>query len=56
MNAPKIGRPKLPKGEAKSVILKTRVTPAEQKVIEQAAKDVGVSEWARKVLLSAAGT
>lgn len=54
MKTPKMGRPKLPKGEAKSVILKSRVTPAEQKEIERAAKETGISEWVRRVVLSAA--
>jgi hypothetical protein len=49
----KVGRPKLPKGEAKSVMIRARVTPAEAKAIEQAAGGKGVSEWARQVLLKA---
>jgi hypothetical protein len=55
MKSPKIGRPKLPKGEAKSAMIRARVTPAEQKAIEKAANGAGVSEWARNVLLRAAG-
>lgn len=53
----KIGRPKLPKGEAKSEMIRSRVTPAEHKAIEIAAKSCGkdISEWARFVMLSAAG-
>jgi hypothetical protein len=54
MKTPKIGRPKLPKGEAKSCMIRARVTPSEQKAIEQAANGMGVSEWARFHLLSAA--
>lgn len=50
---PKIGRPKLPKGEAKSEIIRARVTPYEQKEIEQAAGSLGISEWARLCLISA---
>lgn len=52
---PKIGRPKLPKGEAKTAMIRARVTPDEQKTIEKAANGIGVSEWAREVLLTAAG-
>ena len=50
-----MGRPKLPKGEAKSCMVRARVTPAEQRAIEQAAQGTGVSEWARNVMLKAAG-
>jgi hypothetical protein len=49
----KIGRPKLPKGEAKTEMVRARVTPSELKSIERAANGKGVSEWARTVLLSA---
>jgi hypothetical protein len=49
----KIGRPKLPKGEAKSCMVRARVTPSELKAIERAANGAGVSEWARSVMLSA---
>ena len=55
MKAPKIGRPRLPKGEAKSAMIRARVTPSEQKAIERAATETGVSEWARGVMLKAAG-
>ena len=50
----KIGRPKLPKGEAKSCMVRARVTPAELKTIEKVSKGSGVSEWARSILLRAA--
>ena len=55
MKATKIGRPKLPKGEAKSEMIRARVTPAEQRAIERASEGAGVSEWARSVMLKAAG-
>ncbi len=53
MKAPKLGRPKLPKGEAKSKMLKARVSPSEFEAVERAAKKAGetVSEWARSVIL-----
>ena len=50
----KIGRPKLPKGEAKTCMVRARITPSELKAIEKAASGAGISEWARSVLLSAA--
>ena len=50
-----MGRPKLPKGEAKSAMIRARVTPAEQQAIERASDGAGVSEWARCVMLKAAG-
>jgi hypothetical protein len=51
-----LGRPKLPKGEAKSEMVRARVTPSELRAIEKAANGDGISEWARKILLSAAKT
>jgi hypothetical protein len=54
MKTPKIGRPKLPKGEAKTAMVRARVTPDEQRRIEKAAGGKGVSEWAREVMLMAA--
>ena len=48
-----LGRPKLPKGEAKSEMVRARVTPSELKTIARAANGDGVSEWARKVMLAA---
>jgi hypothetical protein len=50
----KIGRPKLPNGEAKSCMVRARVTPSELKAIEKAAGKSGISEWARIRLVSAA--
>lgn len=51
----KIGRPKLPKGEAKSLMVRARVSTAEQRLIEDAAKATGkeISEWIRSTLLAA---
>jgi hypothetical protein len=52
----KMGRPKLPKGDAKSEMIRARVTPMELKTVLNAAKKAGadLSEWARQVLLKAA--
>lgn len=52
MKTSKIGRPKLPKGEAKTEMVRARVTPSELKAIERAANGTGISEWARAVMLS----
>ena len=48
----KPGRPPLPKGNAKAVMLRVRVTPNERAAIETAAraKDQTVSEWLRSKL------
>lgn len=48
----KAGRPPLPKGNAKVVMLRVRVTPSERDAIETAAKasDQTVSEWLRSKL------
>jgi hypothetical protein len=51
MKTPKIGRPKLPKGEAKSCMVRARVTPSELKAIERAANGSGVSDWTRRILI-----
>jgi hypothetical protein len=52
----KLGRPKLPKGEAKSCMIRARVAPTELMAMEAAAraKCSGISDWARKILLAAA--
>lgn len=52
----RVGRPVLPKGDAKAVMLRVRLTPAELKGIEVAAKsaDKTVSEWIRQKLFSVA--
>jgi len=51
----KAGRPPLPKGDAKAVFLRVRITPDERKAIEVKAKtgNQSVSEWIRKVLYAA---
>jgi hypothetical protein len=48
------GRPKLPKGKAKSEIVRVRVTPDLHKAIEAVAKAAGQepSEWLRDVIVS----
>lgn len=50
----KMGRPKLPKGEARKVF-PIRLSDPERLAVEDAAKKAGLrpSEWARNVLLSA---
>jgi predicted HicB family RNase H-like nuclease len=47
--ARKVGRPKLPKGEAKGRIVPVRFTPHDLRAIEAAAKanNQSVSEWVR---------
>jgi len=54
---PKIGRPKLPKGEAKGRIVPVRFSADEVKRITAAAnaKDQKVSEWIRSTLNAATG-
>jgi len=51
----KVGRPKLPKGEAKGRIVPVRFTPDETRVIEAAARasKQTVSEWIRSMLNAA---
>jgi predicted HicB family RNase H-like nuclease len=48
----KVGRPKLPKGEAKGRIVPVRFTPDDLKAIETAAKanKQSVSEWVRSTI------
>ncbi len=55
MSAPKpkkVGRPTLPKGNAREVMLRVRITPKELKDFESAASatDQTMSEWIRKTL------
>ena len=54
---PKIGRPKLPKGEAKGRIVPIRFNASDIKRIESAAKanQKTVSEWIRGAIASAVG-
>ena len=51
------GRPKLPRGEARPEVLQIRLSPAEKKALQRAAKASGgpISGWARAVLLREAG-
>ena len=51
----KIGRPKLPKGQAKGKIVPVRFTPDETKAIEAAARanKQTVSQWIRSTLNAA---
>lgn len=48
----KVGRPPLPKGEAKAIVLQSRVQPAEKSAYQKAAKSAGVdlSTWIRQTL------
>jgi predicted HicB family RNase H-like nuclease len=48
----KVGRPPLPKGEAKAIVLQSRVQPAEKAAYQKAAKSSGVdlSTWIRQTL------
>jgi uncharacterized protein (DUF1778 family) len=55
--AKKIGRPKLPKGHAKGVIVPVRVNPDDRKLFEKAAKvseHKTLSGWIRHTLREAA--
>jgi len=51
----KPGRPKLPKGTAKTTMVRARVSPDEMKKMENAASKakMAFSDWARKTLLDA---
>jgi predicted HicB family RNase H-like nuclease len=53
----KVGRPKLPKGEAMGKIVPIRFTPEDIKAIAAAAKasDQTVSQWIRSTLNAALG-
>jgi len=52
---PKLGRPKLPKGDAKGRIVPVRFNPADLKRIESAARasQKTVSEWIRGTISAA---
>lgn len=54
-NPKRVGRPKLPEGDAKAVFLRVRITPDERKAIEaKARKDSQtVSQWIRSTLNAA---
>ena len=51
----KVGRPPLAKGEAKAIVLQSRVQEAEKKAYERAAKSEGkdLSTWVRETLNAA---
>jgi predicted HicB family RNase H-like nuclease len=51
----KVGRPKLAKGEAKAIVLQSRVQPSEKAAYQKAAKSEGVdlSTWVRQTLNTA---
>ena len=53
-----MGRPKLPKGETKDILIGARFSPDESKTVMSAVKQSGLvkSKWIRKALLSAAGS
>jgi predicted HicB family RNase H-like nuclease len=55
MQKAKVGRPKLPRGEAKGVVLQSRVQPAEKAAYQRAAKAQGLdlSTWVRETLNAA---
>jgi hypothetical protein len=52
----KMGRPKLPKGTANSVLFAVKIAAVEAEKIHQTIKKSGMTkpEWARKVLVNAA--
>jgi len=56
VSAPRIGRPPVPKKLAKAALLSVRFAEGERAALERAAKrdGVGLSEWARRVLVAAA--
>ena len=49
---PKVGRPKLAKGEARETVLQSRVQPSEKAAYQKAAKSEGkdLSTWVRETL------
>jgi predicted HicB family RNase H-like nuclease len=53
--AKKVGRPTLPKGNAKDVMLRVRITPDDLKAMKTLAKSKGqsVSEWIRNMIHAA---
>lgn len=48
----KVGRPKMPKGEAKAIVLQSRVQLSEKSAYQKAAKAEGkdLSTWVRETL------
>lgn len=49
---PKVGRPRLPKGEAKTIVLQSRVQKSEKAAYQKAASSEGkdLSTWVRETL------
>ncbi len=49
---PKVGRPPLPRGEAKGIVLQSRVQPSEKAAYQKAANAEGkdLSTWVRETL------
>lgn len=49
---PRVGRPKLAKGEAREVVLQSRVQPSEKAAYQKAARSEGkdLSTWVRETL------
>jgi uncharacterized protein (DUF1778 family) len=50
----KVGRPKLPKGQAKATPIQVRLNPDDRKAVERAAKAKRqtVSDWIRTAIVS----
>jgi predicted HicB family RNase H-like nuclease len=48
----RVGRPPLPKGEAKAIVLQSRVQPSEKAAYQKAARSEGkdLSTWIRETL------
>lgn len=48
----KVGRPPMPKGEAKAIVLQSRVQPSEKAAYQKAARSEGkdLSTWVRETL------
>jgi hypothetical protein len=55
---PKMGRPKVAKAKLRGIIVNARLSPEENKVINEAIRrsKLAKSEWIRKALLSAAAS
>jgi hypothetical protein len=55
MQRKKVGRPKFAKGEAKAIVLQSRVQEAEKKAYQKVAKSEGkdLSTWVRETLNAA---
>ena len=53
----KVGRPKLAKGEAREIVLQSRVQPSEKAAYQKAAKSEGkdLSTWVRETLNRSVG-